>query len=355
MASLKKFSKFQIAAIATIVLAAAGALALHFSGANKPPTIAVAGDGTLITKSVVAGPGLVEPESEDVQVGSELAGKLKEVLVDEGDHVKKGQVLAILVNDDYRAQVDASRAQVEQAGAAYEKVLNGARPQERKEYFAGMQQAETVETNARSDFDRNQKLFEAGIISREAMDHAQRDITVAEDQYESAKQQYHLVDDRSRSEDIASAKAQLDTARAQLADNDAIYAKTFLRAPFDGTILRKHHRTGESITNSSVTADPVFTMGDVASLRVRVDVDETDVSRVADGQRVYVTAQAYPGRKFWGHVTRVAGQLGHKNLRTDEPKEKVDTKILETLVQMDPGTQLPVGLRVDAYIQIAQK
>jgi multidrug resistance efflux pump len=234
-------------------------------------------------------------------------------------------------------------------------VLNGARPQERKEYFAGMQQAETVETNARSDFDRNQKLFEAGIISREAMDHAQRDITVAEDQYESAKQQYHLVDDRSRSEDIASAKAQLDTARAQLADNDAIYAKTFLRAPFDGTILRKHHRTGESITNSSVTADPVFTMGDVASLRVRVDVDETDVSRVADGQRVYVTAQAYPGRKFWGHVTRVAGQLGHKNLRTDEPKEKVDTKILETLVQMDPGTQLPVGLRVDAYIQIAQK
>jgi multidrug resistance efflux pump len=187
------------------------------------------------------------------------------------------------------------------------------------------------------------------------MDHAQRDITVAEDQYESAKQQYHLVDDRSRSEDIASAKAQLDTARAQLADNDAIYAKTFLRAPFDGTILRKHHRTGESITNSSVTADPVFTMGDVASLRVRVDVDETDVSRVADGQRVYVTAQAYPGRKFWGHVTRVAGQLGHKNLRTDEPKEKVDTKILETLVQMDPGTQLPVGLRVDAYIQIAQK
>jgi HlyD family secretion protein len=317
--------------------------------------IAAASDETAITKSVVAGPGLVEPESEDVQVGSELAGKLKEVLVDEGDHVKKGQVLAILVNDDYLAQVEASRAQVEQAQAAYEKVLNGARPQERRQYLAGMQQTEIVEANARSDFERNQKLFESGIISREAMDHAQRDLKVAEDEDEAAQQQYHLIDDRSRPEDIASAKAQLDTARAQLAGNEAIYAKTFLRAPFDGTILRKHHRIGESITNSSVTADPVFTMGDVANLRVRVDVDETDVGRVADGQSVYVTAQAYPSQRFWGHVTRVAGQLGHKNVRTDEPKEKVDTKILETLVQMDPGTELPVGLRVDAYIQTAEK
>ena len=155
--------------------------------------------------------------------------------------------------------------------------------------------------------------------------------------------------------DIAQAKAALDSARAQLENAEAIYAKTFLRAPFDGTILRKHHRTGESITNSSVTPDPVFTMGDVSGLRVRVDVDETDVSRVHEGQRAYVTAQAYGTDKFWGKVIRVAGQLGHKNLQTDEPKEKVDTKILETLVQLDPGVHLPVGLRVDAYIQTAER
>jgi ABC exporter DevB family membrane fusion protein len=348
---LKKFSKLQMTVIAILVAGAGGLLALRFSAANRPSVVAAADDTPLITKDVVAGPGLVEPISENVQVGSELAGKLRDVLVDEGDHVKKGQVLAVLVNDDFRAQVEASRGQVAQAKATYEKVLNGARPQERRQYLAAMQQAEIVQANAQTDFERNQKLFAAGVISREVMDHAQRDLKVAEDQYEAAKQQYHLVDDGSRQEDIDAAKAQLEMAKAQLAGNEAVYAKTFLRAPFDGTILRKHHRTGESVTNSSVTPDPVFTMGDVASLRVRVDVDETDVSRVANGQRVYVTAQAYPGKKFWGHVVRVAGQLGHKNVRTDEPKEKVDTKILETLVQMDPGTELPVGLRVDAYIQ----
>lgn len=351
MALIKKFSKLQMATVGILVAGTAGLLAGRLTAGNKPSAVATAGDAAPITKTVVAGPGLVEPESENVQVGSELAGKLKEVLVDEGEHVKKGQVLADLVNDDYRAQVEASRGQMAQAEAAYQKVLNGARPQERRQYLAAMQQAETVRANAETDFERHQKLFAAGVISREEMDHAQRDLKVAEDQYEAATQQYHLVDDRSRQEDIDAAKAQVEMARAQLADNEAVYAKTFLRAPFDGTILRKHHRTGESVTNSSVTQDPIFTMGDVASLRVRVDVDETDVSRVADGQRVYVTAQAYPGQKFWGHVVRVAGQLGHKNLRTDEPKERVDTKILETLVQMDPGTDLPVGLRVDAYIQ----
>jgi len=355
MVNVKRLFKTQSLITAGSVIVAAGSLALYSAGVKKQTAAAAAADPPPITKTVVAGPGLVEPDSEDVKVGSELSGKLREVIAEEGDRVKKGQVLAVLVNDDYRAQVEASRAQVQQAEAAYQKVLNGSRSQERKQYFASMQQAETVEANSRSDFERRRKLFDAGVISREEMDHAQRDFSVAEAQFEAAKQQFHLVDDRSRAEDIASAKAQLDAARAQLDGNQAIYAKTFLRAPFDGTILRKHHRTGESITNSSVTPDPVFTMGDVSGLRVRVDVDETDVSRVAEGQRVYVTASAYQGEKYWGHVIRVAGQLGHKNLQTDDPKEKVDTKILETLVQLDRGVHLPVGLRVDAYIQTAAR
>ncbi len=83
---------------------------------------------------------------------------------------------------------------------------------------------------------------------------------------------------------------------------------------------------------------------------LRVDVDETDVSKVQVGQKAYVTADAFSGRKFWGHVVRVGQQLGPKNVRTDEPTERVDTKILETLVELDPGSRLPDGLRVDAFI-----
>jgi ABC exporter DevB family membrane fusion protein len=344
-----KLSGTNIILLFLCVLVVAGGGAVLFSGGKKVASAPIADQGP-ITKTVVSGPGLIEPNSENVQIGSELAGKLHDVLVEEGAHVKKGQVLAVLINDDYLAAVEASKAQVHQAEAAYQKVQNGSRTQERKESFASLKEAEAVEANAKSELERRQKLFDAGVISKEDLETYQREYNVAKARLDAANQHFKLIDDRQRDEDIASAKAQLEYAQAQLAQNQAIYAKTFLRAPFDGTILRKHHRTGESITNSSVTPDPVFTMGDVDGLRVRVDVDETDVSRVAEGQKVYVTAQAYGDKKFWGHVIRVGGQLGHKNVRTDEPQEKVDTKILETLVQLDHGVSLPVGLRVDAFI-----
>jgi hypothetical protein len=76
-----------------------------------------------------------------------------------------------------------------------------------------------------------------------------------------------------------------------------------------------------------------------------------DVSKLRAGQRAYVTAEAYGTHKFWGRVIRVGRILGKKNIRTDEPSEHVDTKILETLVELDAGQQLPLGLRVDSYVQ----
>jgi HlyD family secretion protein len=303
-----------------------------------------------IEKTTVAGPWRVEPDSEEVKVGSELAGKLREVRVEEGAQVKKGQVLAVLVNDEYRAAVANSEALVRQKEAAWRKVMNGSRSQERHEAEANVREAESVEANARSEMERRQQLWNAGVTSREGAERYQRECGVAKAKLDAARQHFRLVDDESREEDRSVARAELESSKAQLDGNRAVYEKTWIRAPFSGTILPKHHRTGESITNSSVTQDPVFTMGDVRGLRVRVDVDETDVSRVREGQEAYVTAQAYAGQKFRGKVIRVGGQLGPKNVRTDEPQEKIDTKILETLVQLDAGAALPIGLRVDAYI-----
>jgi HlyD family secretion protein len=159
-----------------------------------------------------------------------------------------------------------------------------------------------------------------------------------------------LVDDHAREEDRSLAEADQQLAQGQLEEAQARYEKTFIRSPIDGSVLRKHHHSGESVSNSSTVPDPILTVGDRKTLRVRVDVDETDVGKVSLGQKAYVTADAFGKRRFWGHVVRVGQQLGPKNVRTDEPMEKVDTKILETLVELDPGSQLPDGLRVDASI-----
>ena len=94
------------------------------------------------------------------------------------------------------------------------------------------------------------------------------------------------------------------------------------------------------------------TLGDTAGLRVRVDVDESDIGKVQVGQSAYVSAQAYGDRKFWGRVVRISQMLGKKNIRTEEPTERIDTKILETLIELQEDHKLPSGLRVNAFIVV---
>ena len=299
---------------------------------------------------MIAGPGRVEPSSEDIKIGSELSGRLKTVNVEEGDAIHRGQVLAELENADYRAQVESSRANVDAKEAALRKVINGARHQERAEAWSSVSEAKAVLADANAELHRRQELFAAGVVSREELDRYAREADVANAKYDSAVEQHALVDDRAREEDQSLAEADLKLAHAQLEQAEAVYEKTFIRSSIDGTVLRKHHRAGESVSNSATSPDPILTIGDRETLRVRVDVDETDVSKVSIGQRAYVTADAFGKQKFWGHVVRVGQQLGPKNVHTDEPTEKVDTKILETLVELDAGAHLPDGLRVDAFI-----
>ena len=300
--------------------------------------------------ALIAGPGRVEPSSEDIKIGSELSGRLKSVNVEEGDTVRRGQVLAELENADYRAEVESARASVLAKEAALRKVINGARRQERDEAWSSVNEAKAIMENAKSELYRRQQLFAAGVVAREELERYAREADVAQAKYQSAVEHHSFVDDHAREEDQSLAEADLKLAQAQLEEAQARYEKTFIRSPIDGSVLRKHHRSGESVSNSSTVPDPILTIGDRKTLRVRVDVDETDVSKVSVGQKAYVTADAFGKQRFWGHVVRVGQQLGPKNVRTDEPTERVDTKILETLVELDPGARLPDGLRVDAFI-----
>jgi HlyD family secretion protein len=316
---------------------------------QEAPTLAAPATG-----GWVAGPGVVEPLSESIKVGSEITGKLQSVLVDEGDTVKRGQLLAVLVNDDYHAVVLAAQATLADRQANLEKILNGARRQERAEALAAVRETETNENNAAAEMERRQRLYEKGVVSREETESYENRYKVAKARYEEALQHYQLIDAEARPEDVEMARAAVHLAQADLNQNQARYEKSFIRAPLDGVVLRRHHRAGEIVVSSANNPDPVFTLGDCRVLRVRVDVDESDVAQLRLGARAYVTARTFGNRKFWGRVVQIGEQLGKKNVQTDEPAEHVDKKILETLVQLDAGHELPVGLRVDGYIETPQ-
>jgi len=299
--------------------------------------------------SVISAAGRVEPVSEEVKIGSQLPGTLRET-VEEGQRLRKGQPISTLDNGEYVARVEAARATIEVRQAELDRIVNGARDQERREAAAAVEEAKAVLANARDEMERQKSLWQTGDISRSDWERAEREHHVAEARVKQASERYLFLDAPARADERARAEASLGLARAQLAEAQALLEKTVVRAPFDGTVLKRFRKAGETVSDKGDT--PIVSFGDVSHLRVRVDIDETDVARLRPGDRAYFTAQAFGPEKFWGKVVWVGGELGKKNIQTDEPSEKLDTKVLETLVELDGHPPLPPGLRVDSFILV---
>lgn len=300
--------------------------------------------------------------------------------VEEGDQVTRGQILAVLENADYAAQLRTAEADIINAEAQREsaaarlvgaeaelrRVVNGARAEERGEARAAHSQAEATTRNARVELDRRRELYAHGVIAREELDRAARDAEVAAARAEELRQRSLFVSASAREEDRSRAEANVALSRALIREADAraqgartrreeaaaLLAKTSVRAPISGVVLRRRLKAGESYSLEAPdeARASLFTLADTSTLRVRADVDERDVSRVRVGQHAYMTADTYGDRKFTGRVVRVGQVMGRKSVRTEEPTERVDTKVLEVLVELDHGQSLPPGLRVDAFI-----
>lgn len=296
-----------------------------------------------------AGPGRVEALSEEIRVSAQVGGRLQRVLVEENDRVVKGQVLAAIESADFQARVASAEATLRLREAEARRVRNGARDQERRDAAATVREAEAVLHNADADHARRRELFRGAVISQEEMDRADQQLKVAQARTDAARERSALIEAGAREEDQARADADVALARASLDEARAVLEKTVVRAPIDGVVLRKHHRPGESV--STQFDSPIVTLADRSRVRVRMDVDESDVARLRVGQPAYVTADAFGDRQFGGTVIRIGQILGRKNVRTDEPTERVDTKILETLIELSDGHELPLGLRVQAFIR----
>ena len=306
--------------------------------------------------SHIAARGRVEgATSQEIKLASRVVGRLKEVDVNDGDPVRKGQTIAILENNDLAAQVEQARAGVARAQSALEKLQNGARPEERAASLAGRNEAQAASENARQNLERAQKLFhDGGIISQSVLDQSERDQKMAQARLESADQSYKLVMAPPRLEDVASAQAGLSLARAQLAQAQDNYDNTFVRSPVDGVVIKRYMNPGESISYESLY-QPIVSVSDTTHLMVRAEIDENDVGKIKIGQRASIRTDAFRGQTFYGHVRRISGGLGPKKIQTDNPTEKIDMDVLESFVELDPGTPLRVGLRVDVYIELARK
>jgi HlyD family secretion protein len=293
--------------------------------------------------------------SQEIKLASRVVGRLQQVMVNDGDPVSRNEVVAVLENDDLKAQVDQARASLTHAEAALTRLRNGARPEERDASRAQMDEAQAAADNAGQNFERSKRLFaDGGIVSQSVLDQNERDWKMAQARLETARQNYKLIMAPPRFEDVQADQAQVDLARAQLAQAQDNYDHTFVRSPVDGVVVKRYMNPGESISYESLY-QPIVSVSDTTRLMVRTEIDETDIGKIQLGQRAEIRCDAFRGQAFYGRVVRISGGLGKKKITTDNPTEKVDTDVLESFVEVDPGSPLRVGLRVDVYIQMVRR
>lgn len=304
----------------------------------------------------LAARGRVEgASSQEIKLASRVVGRLKDVLVNDGDPVKKDEVIAVLENNDLGAQVEQAKAGLAKSEADLEKVQNGARREEREAVRAQMDQAQADTDNAKLSFQRAQNLYkDGGIVSKASLDQAERDLKMSQARLETSRQNYLLIMAPPRPEDVAAAQAQRMLAKGQLAQAQDNYDNTFVRSPVNGVVVKRYMNPGESISYESLY-QPIVSVSDTTHLMVRTEIDESDIGKIQIGQRADIHCDAYAGQMFHGTVVRISGGLGPKKIQTDNPTEKIDTDVLESFVEVDPGSPLRVGLRVDVYIQLAKK
>jgi HlyD family secretion protein len=269
--------------LAATILQARGMAARAAAPGAAPVSRGVAAEGRVITY----------PGSE-VVVGAERAGRLVRVLVDEGQSVTRGALLAELESDELRAGLDESRARVTETEA----------------------ELRLADANLK----RRRELVEQKIVAANDLDHATRDVETA--------------------------RARLETARATVARQEAQLRKSRILAPLAGTVIARTVQPGEMIE----VGQKVVTLANLSRLRVEGEADEADAAALAVGAPVTITCDGYPGRSWNGRIEDVADSVTIRKLKPQDPGRPTDTRVLAVKVAFTEPTPLKLGATVELRV-----
>jgi HlyD family secretion protein len=310
---------------------------------RKPSTTPVAeSSADAIVPGRVVAPGIVEPWDGEIRVSTKESGWISEILVKEGEHVEAGQVLARLDAEVQRQEVALAETSLAEAEAELAKLSRGATREERLVATANYDVARTQAVLAESENVRAEQLHAQGALAQAELDRMR---TMAEAQAAAARAaeaQRVAVKKGARTEDRAIARQRVAAAGARLEQARMAVGRREIVAPRAGTILVSRFHVGEFYV---VGTAPLFILGDMSLLQIRLEVDEIDSPRVVVGAPCDVFSD--DGVKLGeGTIHRAAPKMGRRGLFAETPTERNDVRVREVFVEV-PGT-VPVvpGQRV---------
>jgi HlyD family secretion protein len=316
-----------------LVIAGASA-ALRPNRTIDPDKIATVERGD-IARSVVA-TGKIEPLAK-VEVKSKASGIVEKILVDEGQHVKAGQVLVELDKEQLRSAVAEASANLEAAQSALQAA--------QASYQKNLVDAEGPDVPfLKKDMDRAHDLYHQGLIALNVMQDAEKNYQLALNKQVSAQRNA----DMSKAQ-VAQAKAQIAQSKAALDNAQENLRYATITSPIEGQVLSKDVEVGDAVSSILVLgsqATLVMTLGDTSEVYVKGKVDESDIGKVYLGQAARIVVESFKDKTFQGKVTKMA-PLGVE-------KDNVTTFEVRVSIQNSTG-ELRANMSANAEIILEEK
>ncbi|HVN05137.1 MAG TPA: efflux RND transporter periplasmic adaptor subunit [Bryobacteraceae bacterium] len=314
--------------------------------------------------SVVTASGEIKPKNY-INIGANALGILTKILVKEGDHVRKGQLVARIENVQPEAQVNSQKAAVNAAEAdsnASEASLKVADENLRTQQ-ALIDHAQADLDHAKLDFDRAQQLFKDQLLSKQ--DYDSKKAVYDADKAALVEQQTRLAQARSQREQqaaqLASSQRRVAQSKAVLAQYSDMLNKYDSYAPIDGVVTNLPVREGETVVPgvTNLAGSNIMTIADMSLITAEVRVDETDIVSVALDQKADITIDAIPNKTFKGHVIEIGDTAIVRSTGLAASESAVssqEAKDFKVVVAMDnPPDEIRPGLSCTAKITTATR
>jgi HlyD family secretion protein len=313
-----------------VLLIAGGLIAATRSGTKIDPSKLQKVEKGDLAKSVVA-TGKVTPITK-VEVKSKASGIVKKLLVDAGDKVRKGQLLAQLDKEEIEAQVEQSRAGAQAAEAS----LTSAEA----DYERAKVDAEGPDVPLlKRAYERAIGMAKEGVVSTSALEDAQKNYELALNKQNVSKAQATVLKAK-----IAQSQGQLAQDRANLKQLEEQLSYTDIESPIDGVVLSRDVEMGDAVSSILVlgsSATLVMTLGDTSSVYVKGKVDESDIGKVYLGQPARIKVESFKDKTFNGVVTKISPMGVEKdNVTTFEVRVSIN----------NPGGELKAEMTANAEI-----
>lgn len=341
-------------ALGIVAIGIAGAAGIWYwqtQGTGSASTATTATSQPVRSPWSATAPGRVEPRGGEIRISTSTPGRVAEVAVRVNDRVHAGDLLVRLEDDELRARTLAADAELAVRRRDRDNENVNRLAQDRRVAEDNVTVAERNLITQRLELDRLTRLLRSGTggVTEEQVNTQRNAVTTAVDRVDQERAALRRAQTATNVPVQTRLEAAVTAARADVSVAEAMWERTRIRAPIDGTVLQVLTRGGELAAASP--EQTLVVVGDMTALRVRAELEERDAAKVRPGQSVVVRSDAFPGVEYAGRVTSVAQAVAPPRIAQRGPRRPNELDTVEVMVDLDAGGTLLAGMRVDVFFR----